>query len=349
MRKALFYIIALGLLLLTLELLGQLGLRLLQIPVGQYMPYYSQLRTVDSLQVFNKYPLDETGIMVANPAFEFPYPYPIRINEAGFRSRPMQVDSGKTRVLLLGDSFCWGSDAQPLDSSFADLLDALPQLAVYNTGIPGADPAQYAAIARKYLPQIRPQHLVVCFYTGNDLMLEKRTVAPNQPYYFQTNAGWLKAVADGKRFENAPEAYAYYQQKYHLNCQGWKCLLLQHSALCTLIGNVYQRWKGYQRYQASLKSRISGAYLAEMAQYCRQYSCKMHILLIPEYRSDLKAASAESVRQELLQRYQAVLEPFKELILLPNVDRSDYTPWPNGHCNNGGHRKAFDVLKAQLQ
>lgn len=98
------------------------------------------------------------------------------INSDGFRSITFKnYNTAKTKVLLLGDSFTWGNAASNLTSSFADLLAAKGYV-VFNTGISGADPAQYQAIARQYIPLLKPDIIIVNFFMGNDIMYSKRPI-----------------------------------------------------------------------------------------------------------------------------------------------------------------------------
>jgi hypothetical protein len=62
---------------------------------------------------------------------------------------------GKTKVMLVGDSFAWGMSANPVYNSYADFLLA-KGYCVYNLGIIGTDPAQYEAVVKKYTPILQP-------------------------------------------------------------------------------------------------------------------------------------------------------------------------------------------------
>jgi len=80
----------------------------------------------------------------------------------------------------------WGSHATPIDSCFVDLLDSEETFLCYNAGVPGTDPAQYAAIADLYVPLLRPDFTVVAVYLANDLMSEPRMLLPNEELWYQT-------------------------------------------------------------------------------------------------------------------------------------------------------------------
>lgn len=132
------------------------------------------------------------------------------INKEGFRSIEFKKHEGtsKKRILLIGDSFTWGMSSNPIYKSFADNLLARGYL-VYNTGIPGTDPAQYAAIAKKYIPILEPDLVIVNFYVGNDFMSYERVVEKDKPHEYFTNIGFVDAYPTGE-FLKPNELYEFY-------------------------------------------------------------------------------------------------------------------------------------------
>lgn len=138
------------------------------------------------------------------------------VNADGFKSIAFkQYNTTRKKVLLLGDSFTWGHSAQPNSNGFADILLTQGYI-VYNTGISGTDAAQYLAVARKYIQQLKPDYVIANFFIGNDVLyvMDKdsiryyaRTVQPYKPVYYSTNAGNLLACPNGKYFDNAARAY----------------------------------------------------------------------------------------------------------------------------------------------
>lgn len=131
--------------------------------------------------------------------------YPV--NSDGFYSIPFQTKIvGKTKVLLLGDSFTWGHSSKNKTGSFANTLLARNHL-VYNTGISGADMPQYMTILETYLDSMDPDVVVLNFYLGNDVSYYVRSPEPGLPIHFNTNAGNLMAFQDGVQFHNMHDAY----------------------------------------------------------------------------------------------------------------------------------------------
>lgn len=130
-------------------------------------------------------------------------------NQDGFRSIPFKNYATKQlKVLVIGDSFVYGMDAHPQQNSFVDLLLCKGYL-VYAAGIPGTDPAQYAAIAQKYIPIVKPDVVVSCFYTGNDYMSFCREPNKKEPIEHMSNAGLFSSNPYGQ-YLSAENAYRYY-------------------------------------------------------------------------------------------------------------------------------------------
>ena len=103
------------------------------------------------------------------------------LNADGFRSIDFySFPTKKKKVLLLGDSFTYGFYAEPLSQSFYDLMLHTGKYAVYNTGITSVDPVQYLAVAKEYVPLLKPDYVIINFYWGNDLMYLPRQAKPGQ-------------------------------------------------------------------------------------------------------------------------------------------------------------------------
>jgi hypothetical protein len=102
-------------------------------------------------------------------------------NNLGFRDRDFRVDrvSGVRRVLVIGDSFVFGWGL-PVEQSWPKVLEQ--ELAgfgahteVANLGQPGASPFQYAEVARRAVPLLHPDCVVVAISESNDLWQSQPT------------------------------------------------------------------------------------------------------------------------------------------------------------------------------
>lgn len=312
------------------------------------------LTPADSLVETQEFYTNNLGLHVANadvfyrlnPQNQPPY----CINSLGFRTTELheKPDSAKQTVLLLGDSFAWGGGAEPLARSFADLLNLNPRYQCLNTGIPGTDPAQYAEIARLYVPVVKPNVVVCAFFTGNDMMYDPRPVNAGYQLFYWTNAGALigypPEFLEGRAppFSSAQEAYRFVANHYTL----WNNKNNPVKRFCarfrttTLIWYVLRKlFTTHPRYW--FKQPVSVNYLHQIKETARQSKAAFLLLLIPTIdEADLPA-------QKVLNRYQNKL-PGIPLHLPPNLNSDYYLPMPNGHLNNEGHRFYAKYLTALL-
>ncbi len=109
----------------------------------------------------------------------------VQTNAQGLRDieRAVQKPSGVRRVLVLGDSFAFGSGmrledtfARQLQTRLADSVD------VVNAGVPGFSTVQQRAWLEKFGLAYEPDVVVVAFFVGNDLWENlglRRTVVVN--------------------------------------------------------------------------------------------------------------------------------------------------------------------------
>ena len=74
------------------------------------------------------------------------------------------------RVLHIGDSMIWGAGVQPTDTFPARLGALEPESLHVNAGVPAIGPDGYLALARRWLPVLRPELVVVSLFAGNDLI-----------------------------------------------------------------------------------------------------------------------------------------------------------------------------------
>lgn len=83
----------------------------------------------------------------------------------GFRNRTVPAHAD---IVAIGDSTTYGV-AAPSTQSWPAWLASLSQRSVYNLGISGYGPVEYAKLAADEAPQLTPKVVVVGLYLGNDL------------------------------------------------------------------------------------------------------------------------------------------------------------------------------------
>ena len=102
------------------------------------------------------------------------FSYQARINNLGFRDRDFAVRrSGARRVLAIGDSFTYGWGVAGEESwpkvMEGELRRGGLDIEVANLGMPGAGPREYAALAERAIPLLRPDLIVVGMLQADDL------------------------------------------------------------------------------------------------------------------------------------------------------------------------------------
>jgi lysophospholipase L1-like esterase len=110
------------------------------------------------------------------------FSYQARINNLGFRDRDFAGRrSGAKRVLAIGDSFTYGWGVDGEDSwpkvMERDLRRGGLDIEVANLGAPGAGPREYAALAERAIPLLRPDLVVVAMLQADDLFQAAETPA----------------------------------------------------------------------------------------------------------------------------------------------------------------------------
>ena len=99
----------------------------------------------------------------------------VETNNLGFHDRERQPTTDDYRILLLGDSFVEGRQVK-IESLFTTRLEKKLSadgriIEVINGGVQGTGtPYQYVLWKEFFEPQIKIDHLVLCFFMGNDLI-----------------------------------------------------------------------------------------------------------------------------------------------------------------------------------
>jgi hypothetical protein len=313
--------------------------------VGFQAGYASHFEEVGELRVEYPFITDDLGFFRANP--EHDWPRDVSINSDGYRGEPL-IASEDGSVLFLGDSFTWGASAQPITGCFVDLVGEAG-FRVYNTGIPGTDPQEYAEVAKRYVSRLQPDAVVTIFSISNDFR-ERRPMRPHENLWHITNAGWLYGYDEDGQYRTPEEAYRAIaearQSLWHelRNARSPKAAA-RAVLLRTVIGTRF--WFFLQ--SAKARSLITSGMetnahrdtmesLEEIGALAEKCGARFLLFVVPPHPSSDKVW-----RQEL-----RLLEGFNPR-LPDNLKRDDYEPLPDGHFNNAGHRKFADFILAALE
>jgi lysophospholipase L1-like esterase len=332
-------------------LLIEIVLRFMGYQPGDMKPNWLNFHPVDSLVVEHSFYVNQYGLVVADPKDKqhFFHVNP-KINSDGFRSPEFsEQDSTKKKILFIGDSFTWGFSAEPVwDSCFTDRIRNETEYEVYNTGIPTADPPQYAEIARRYIPQLKPDIVFVMFFMGNDLMKKDRRIIPDSSFFYFTNSGCIEADIDGHYFTTAQAAYDYVtEEKYYLGKSNDVFeIIVSKSSLLSRLYSIRFRVEEKIDYENLRKNTvITKKYLSAIKQVCKENRVNFKFVFIAEIKeADMKV-------EELKEKYADLLldAELKDDWLIPQCKKQYFKPYPDSHLNNEGHRFYANYLKDYLK
>jgi hypothetical protein len=292
-----------------------------------------------NFEIYDDFFTDNNGIFRANPHSSVHLQKKlqgININPQGFRGNEFKyTDTPKVKILLIGDSFTWGKSAKPLTKCFADLIQGAGYY-VYNAGIPGTDPVQYAKIAQKYTLLLKPQVVIVCLYLGNDLRPIPHPIQPNKNLHYKTSVGFLRGYDDsGKYFKNAQEAINYLKKKKCGYCENiWDSLIYK-----TVLGKVIFRIQHLmkKKYLATDTKRewVRDA-LSKIQQVCRTNGSDFMLFLIPVVKRNQRTGHTLKENLNIFIGFQYYYPQ--------HIEDTDYHLPPNNHFNNQGHWKFANLI-----
>jgi len=100
------------------------------------------------------------------------FTYTSKTNSLGFRTKDIAPKNvGEYRVMLLGDSFFWGVGVKESET-IASVMEKLgaPKVSAYNFSVVGYNTVQEVLVARAYLDALKPDHIILGFFVGNDII-----------------------------------------------------------------------------------------------------------------------------------------------------------------------------------
>jgi hypothetical protein len=271
------------------------------------------------------------------------------VNSDGFYSLPFkQHHNDKKRVLLIGDSFTYGMSLNNKTYSFANILLA-KGYTVYNAGISGADPPQYLAIAKKYIPILKPDFVIVNFYQGNDIEYYHRSLKPHTPIQIKTNAGYLFMCPSGVYFNTPEEAFRFALVESSIPATTPFNKICSHSAIGTVL------WKTL--YESKLVKNIHPEHIS---CYVKEYSlstetppCIAEIESIKKIATANKSQLLVSVIPDLTHKEPNIsyllsqMFPHVHYYLSPLTEAE--TIKNDGHFNEAGHFRYANFLDSLMR
>jgi len=101
----------------------------------------------------------------------------VRINNLGFRGPNTTFAKQKRRAVFIGDSFTFGWGVEETETWVHHLQTEFPDWELLNLGKGGTHPGDHVQLARKVLPLLKPDLVVVGVLQGNDLHQLMRIIA----------------------------------------------------------------------------------------------------------------------------------------------------------------------------
>ena len=253
----------------------------------------------------------------------------------------------KLRILMLGDSFTFGLNAE-LGQSYVETLEAqLPNATIWNTGIAGMGTIQELKSFHVYASIMRP-HLTILGFFQNDF---GDNLTPFQGYLADSQFGeqelyeWQDFWGNIIMIDLATLLY-YRQHGIDPPASGF-----EHAIGTTRLGSLFLRLidiVAEQIAETAKESREVGVtreYLRELRDGALALDSELLVLIIPT-RQDLGALGT---------RYHDLLEILHELQIsyletVDNLDATlDYEQPPEIHWNSAGHQKVGLLLSNCVQ
>ncbi len=309
-------------------------------------------------------PLSSTFVTDPEHGSRYDDPENPNFNSQGFRDRDeFTADSARTasglRVLLIGDSFAFGSAAvrDGSNTGFADLLETRlnakqkPQGVVWNTGIPGTGQREQLLHLERWLAVLKPQLVVLSLFSGNDL---QDNVRPPGQFYVFADTTWANRYAENGDAGNGDTVRGLTPRDAWLRSQGYgvesQRLLLKFrtvSAAWRVISKMRRRWGATataEKVQQQL--RATGDLLGRISTVCATARVELLVLLIPKVQT-----LADNEDAAVYDQLRAMLGdlPVTLIDMRPRLTPQDYTPAPDEHWTKAGHRKAAAALAETIR
>ncbi len=263
------------------------------------------------------------------------------INSDGFRSVEFKPYAGKRKkILLLGDSFTYGCNAEPLTESFYDQMLMDTSLIIYNSGIIATDPVQYLSVLNKYGTRLNPDVVVVNFFWGNDLMPYPRQAVPYQYAMYPQKESMVNAAPFGSylSFSQANKvaklscvipnqksnAYNAIMAKTVITTRFW---LLINKLINNGVVEEDEELKSYSQHGLIVdETTNTKVVINQIKSVCANLHCQCIFAVIPDYCNNQKTD------------IQAQCDGIFGLnaYVIPPAQANWYN-CSNGHFNNNGH------------
>lgn len=280
----------------------------------------------------------------------------------GFRNPDAAWDVPKVAVALLGDSFVQGACVADQHTMAARLAAA--GHSVVSLGTSGNNGLMYAAVARAFLPALRPRHAVMVFYANDNEDEEgsalRPLALPESPDYVAREGDRLRP---GPAYQRLVPVWAEGEAEAQRQIAGSEGGLdslagagaaadarrlpkwLALTTLRTVARSAYKRWSGGA---LPWSSRLA---IDALAEHCQPAGCQPILVYIPNssfWRPDPRADGyRQALRAHAAQYYPSMewLDPSPQLA---ELGMAAYAPM-GAHLSMAGYAVVAKAIDSALQ
>ncbi len=257
-------------------------------------------------------------------------PYRVDTDVHGFRILPGDSrDNSRYDVILLGDSFAFGSGAEVGDTLFGLMRRAHPDWAIADTGVPGYGTDQEYLVLERYAQMLKPGGTVVLLTYLNDFEdVRLHGIEVSEKPWFDFDGGRLRV----------------HQPRSLLNWMRWHWTTLYVIEYMAWEARGARKWRvhGDDRLAAALYN----AFVAQIAHIVRERRGRFEVVYFSGKEADTAAARHWYAAVRYATAHADV--PFVSLDDDPEMSRSDYYITGDIHWNPAGVRAAYAYLAPRL-
>lgn len=275
-----------------------------------------------------------------------------KFNEEGFRTNSfINMPINKTRIMFIGDSYVFGYEAIPITNLFVDIIQKKDtNLYCLNLGVGSIDLAGYEAIAKYYVPKLKPQ-IVACFIYANDFIYYNKKLESYKinDVYLTYQGVLLKENNNYNNnqvqvFETEIDAYLDFKSKSDFftsnNSDFINRFLFYNSRIYSIFKRSSLKSNDKKiKYKLYDKKNTSPHYVKSIIDICNKNNSKLLFFIIPDLY-DKTSLTEKKMYEEKLQTNAYLYYP-------ENLNSSDYAGI-HQHFNNNGYKKYADFVYSIL-
>lgn len=270
----------------------------------------------------------------------------------GFRNTNDLWDS-KVDLVLIGDSFTNGHCVSDKDTIARNLLS---RLKVLNLGTGDNNPIHYAALAKVFLPYIKPRKAIIIFYANDNDINKLNSIVYNayfnkQITYFEFNKNKETSINKSLKKFYAEAKYILNARKYEVNTanQLRDRKFFQSAYKYLLLPNIRTQLNTFFASDLPSSSRLA---IDTLIEVCKKYACEPIVYYIPNSDFWMPDSRSKSYARKLFQYTQMHKIRFVDTTEVLNSIGGEAYAIKGGHLSPKGYNRVAasiaEVLKVNL-